>query len=266
MAISPYRVLSRASSRLATLAHAISSTNPTAPTIVQANRPLPLPTIVSRRFNRATPASLLVSGVRRGEPRCDGVHLRLRVRHRHSWFQARDGLVIVLLAGLKLGRGHVLATEDVGNRRVQEAEPGRQHSHYGARTGSEHEAAAENGRIPAEPALPIFMAQEDTLLPFRAIASQGGLHPQDAQQVGTGAHAVERLGWPVPPPWCSPSARGRRWRYSRTRNCFAPSPSHSLPRAPSAPLGRHVSRFRGAAPAARRPGNGPDCRSTRPSG
>jgi hypothetical protein len=96
MATSRLRPAERGSNRLATLAQAIGSTSPTAPSstnmAVRTRRTMSAPS----GYAQHDPAVRLRIGF--CQPRADGLHLALGLRQRHAGLEPGDGVIVMLAA------------------------------------------------------------------------------------------------------------------------------------------------------------------------
>ena len=125
-AISDSRAAARASSRLATLAQAMSSTKPTAPSRTSTERRMS-PTIASCSGYVVMPTPSLASGYWRARLRAERLDFRRRLLRRHAGLQPRDDVEI---PGAALLRDEALVVLDrqpgLAPRGIRE--PGRHHA------------------------------------------------------------------------------------------------------------------------------------------
>ena len=199
IAISFCRPTARASSRLATLEHAISSTNPTAATSTSSDcRTFCTAKSCSGFTSALTP--WLNSGYCVGQPFGDDVHLGLRLLEVDARLHPRDrkdaGMPAAIVRQRRRPRPD--RQEDIG--RLQQLEPRRQDADDRVRLVVERDRAADRGCIAAEPPAPQRVGQQhdacragrsSSAVKVRPIA---GATPQHRQQRGADHPGRDAIG------------------------------------------------------------------------
>jgi hypothetical protein len=202
-AISRWRAVARASSRLATFAQAMSSTKPhRAEHEVEHVPQRPLDVVVAVAHHLRDPAR--VGGrVLRGEPARDRVELALRVStvapgasRPTAWRyrSLRDSNAAGGTSGTHTWPG------------LRELEARRHHAHHGVRRAVEQQLGAHRRRLRAEAPLPQLVAHDDdALAPLARLlgeepASERGAHAEHAEQVRAHRPSSSRSASTAPAP------------------------------------------------------------------
>ena len=146
MANSRLRAVERASSKLATLAQAMISTNPTAPTS-SSSVDWMYPTMSSFMRTSLRPMPGIRLRILAGQDAADGRHLRLRRFHGHARLEPANDLD----SRVRLPRAQqarvILLDRNVDLRVLAEPEIGGQDADHGATHGVERQDLAEDVRV-----------------------------------------------------------------------------------------------------------------------
>ena len=190
-AISFERAAARASSRLATLAQAMRSTNPTAPrSTSSAGRTSPVAGDAEARHQQA-PVFGVGVGIFALELLADRPHLALRLLDRHPRLHPGrevEELVGPVLVGQLVG-GEDHRRPDLRGPVEEVAEPARHDAYDLVALAVEREVAADDGRVGPEDPLPGVVADHRHVLPAGGVlarlkcpAQQGG-HLQRGEEL-----------------------------------------------------------------------------------
>ena len=217
MATSRRRPMARINNKLATLAHAISSTNTTAPSNTHNDSRIPGPTSASAigtsherlPFGRRIRKALTINSESRREP-------RTRLLEAHAGAQPRRNLQIIsLLRGVEI---EPKRQPQVHAPELTQIELGARDAEDGVRSAGERDRRAEDGRIAAEPPLP------ETRGSARPSAPRPAGRPRE-RTYGRRRAAHEKRGNTLPTPaWPRRAPARRRSRSSPTCRCTRPRP------------------------------------------
>ncbi len=181
-AISFERAVARASSRLATLAHAMRSTNPTAAIMINSTGRM-LPTWKSRSVWTSAPQPSVAARVLRLERGRDATEIALGLLERDRGLEAPDHLPRVIPAILH--RVHLHRRPRA--RRGRELEVGRHHADHGVLHAVDEHLLPDHFAPPAETVVPEAVAQDDhvrradPIFLFLEVAPERGRHAEGSE-------------------------------------------------------------------------------------
>ena len=197
-AVSRVRVAARATSRLATLTHAISSRIATPPNSASSTGRSWRTPSSCRPTVLIDPSRRSVVGELARDLRGDAVDLPPRLLERHARLHPADDAQVVLAARRARVDDRVqdlVGLQIVGHARVRrhhQPEPGRHHADDGVRLVVDLDAPADDRRIAAEAALERRPAQENR--PRRRLRLLLVVGTERAAERGVGAEHREEIG------------------------------------------------------------------------